>query len=207
MLKMQAIQSGESSRIRSSNYKYLLEVWKVVKSVPHVYAIQKFFRFGPSSMDKRSSNRSQSEVVLLILLPRYKLKLLLEMFVERDISLKISTMDEKRLGHDLVRAQWDELDSSDEDEECNANEDDGVEYVAQIAIAVMARQLVSAASIAEATPILILPYLSHEITTMDYSHISTQLDYDSIVNPTIHQFSITLRTHQPQTHPTSLHAE
>ena len=69
-------------------------------------------------------------------------------------------MDEKRLGHDLVRAQWDELGSSDEDEECNRNEDNGVEYIAQIPIAVLARQLISAASIAEATPILILPYLS-----------------------------------------------
>ena len=71
-------------------------------------------------------------------------------------------MDEKRLGHDLVRAQWDELDSSDGDEETKGKEGDEADYISQIPIAVLARQLVSAASMAEATPILILPYLSRD---------------------------------------------
>lgn len=76
--------------------------------------------------------------------------------------LKVSTIDEKRLGHDLVRAQWDELDSETEEEdewndEKSRNE---YEYVSEIPAAVTARLLISAAEMAEATPILILPYLS-----------------------------------------------
>jgi Protein of unknown function (DUF1308) len=72
-------------------------------------------------------------------------------------------MDEKRLGHDLVRVQWDELDSETEEEgdECNGENDrDKEEYIAQIPVAVTARQLISAAEMAGTIPILILPYLS-----------------------------------------------
>jgi len=74
-------------------------------------------------------------------------------------------MDEKRLGHDLVRIQWDEVDSSDEEEdtdeakkaECNGSQED---FISQTAVGVLARQLVSAADLSDATPILILPYLA-----------------------------------------------
>ena len=73
-------------------------------------------------------------------------------------------MDEKRLGHDLVRVQWDGLDSEteeEEEEECNGDKDrDKEEYISQIPVAVTARQLISAAEMVGTIPILFLPYLS-----------------------------------------------
>ena len=71
-------------------------------------------------------------------------------------------MDEKRLGHDLVRVQWDALDSEEEeDQEYNGEKEESrEEYIAEIPIAVLARQLISAADIAGSTPILILPHLA-----------------------------------------------
>jgi hypothetical protein len=126
-----------------------------------LYAIQKFFRSGPSSTQIRSNARSQ-RTRSVETAPAIQVEVVAGDICRTRYFLKISTMDEKRLGHDLVRAQWDVLDSSDEDEECYGKEDDGMQYIAQIPIAVLARQLVSAASIAEATPILVLPYLSRD---------------------------------------------
>jgi Protein of unknown function (DUF1308) len=84
-------------------------------------------------------------------------------------------MDEKRLGHDLVRIQWDEIDSSDEEDdtdeaekvECNGEQED---FISQTPVGTLARQLVSAADLSGATPILILPYLAkgHDLGLFAY---------------------------------------
>ncbi len=126
-----------------------------------MYAIQKFFRSGPSSIQIRSSARSQRNRPVDTT-PAIQIEVVAGDVCRTRYFLKISTMDEKRLGHDLVRMRWDELDSSDDEDEGNQGEDDGMDYIAQIPIAVLARQLVSAASIAGVTPILILPYLSRD---------------------------------------------
>lgn len=76
-------------------------------------------------------------------------------------------MDEKRLGHDLVRIRWDGVYSSDEeegaDEENETECSDAQEHlISRTPIGTLARQLVSAAELSRATPILILPYLSRD---------------------------------------------
>jgi len=159
------MQEGESSRIRSSNYKYLLQVWTVVKSVPHLYGIQKFFAFGPASVTNRWNTRSNR--VRADNAPAIQVEVVAGDACRTRYFLKISTMDEKRLGHDLVRIQWDEGDSSDEKEEmdesneveCNGGGDN---LISQTHIGTLARQLVSVAELSGAIPILILPYLSRD---------------------------------------------
>lgn len=76
--------------------------------------------------------------------------------------IKVSTVDEKRLGHDLVRIQWDEFDSEDDERNYDARKKGESEYISQTPIAAVARQLVSAAEMAGATPLLVLPYLSRD---------------------------------------------
>ena len=76
--------------------------------------------------------------------------------------LKISTMDGKRLGHDLVRVKWDQVDSDDDGDECIRNQEVSKEYISQTPISAIAKQLDSAASIAGTIPILVLPHLGRD---------------------------------------------
>jgi hypothetical protein len=149
---------GEEARIRSSNYKYLVAVWKVAKSIPNIYAIQRSFAHRPPLKQDQWSRRAQKNRSVDTA-PTLQVEVVGGDYGRTRYFLKISTMDEKRLGHDLVRAQWDELDSEEEDDGCGTTEDQGG-FVAQIPMAVMARQLVSAAEIAGTTAILVLPYLA-----------------------------------------------
>ena len=160
------MQEGEPSRIRSSNYKYLLQVWTVVKSVPHLYGIQKFFAVGRTSVTNQWNTQS-NRVRTVDNAPAIQVEVVAGDACRTRYFLKISTMDEKRLGHDLLRIQWDEGHSSDEQEEmgenneveCNEPRDD---LISQTHIGTLAKQLVSAAEISSAIPILILPYLSRD---------------------------------------------
>ena len=128
--------------------------------MPHVYAIQRFFPCGPTSVGNRWSNRSQRNRAVDIA-PSTQIEVIAGDICRTRYFLKVSTMDEKRLGHDLVRVQWDEVDSEAEEDECNGEDaHDQEDYISQIPVAVTARQLISAAEMAGTTPILILPYLS-----------------------------------------------
>src|ERR1700733_4332239 len=149
---------GEEARIRSSNYKYLVAVWKVAKSIPNIYAIQRSFPHRPPLKQAQWSRRAQKNRSVDTA-PTLQVEVVGGDYGRTRYFLKISTMDEKRLGHDLVRAQWDELDSEEDDDGCGTTEEQGG-FVAQIPMAVMARQLVSAAEIAGTTAILVLPYLA-----------------------------------------------
>lgn len=57
-----------------------------------------------------------------------------------------------------MRARWDEVDS--EDEGSTGKEECDEDYIDQVAISSIARQLLDAAKLAGTTPILVLPYLS-----------------------------------------------
>ena len=77
--------------------------------------------------------------------------------------LKISTIDDKRLGHDLVKVQWDEFDSEDDEkEEGRSDLDRRKALVKDVPIAQTARELLSAAKLAGTIPILVLPFLSKD---------------------------------------------
>jgi hypothetical protein len=132
-------------------------VWKVAKSIPHIYSIQKSVPYRPPSKQDLWSRRAQRSRSVDTA-PTIQVEVVGGDVCRTRYFLKVSTMDEKRLGHDLVRAQWDELDSEDEQDGCR-QEDEVGEYIAQIPMAVMARQFLSAAQIAGTTPILVLPYL------------------------------------------------
>jgi len=135
----------------------LHEIWKVAKSVPHIYAIQKYFPYGPSSELRLRSARSQRSRTVQSA-PTIQIDVVAGDVGRTRYFLKISTIDKKRLNHDLIRVQWDELDSDEENEELQRKEDEE-EFIPQTAIGVLARQLFAAARIAGATPILLLPYL------------------------------------------------
>ena len=79
-------------------------------------------------------------------------------------------MDDIRLGHDLVKIQWDEFDSEEEDEEEGVSEKRRQVLIKDVPIARTARELVSAAELAGTTPILVLPFLSrvNEYGLLDY---------------------------------------
>lgn len=124
-------------------------------------------------MEKRWSNRSQRNRAVDTA-PAIQVEVVAGDVCRTRYFLKISTMDEKRLGHELVRVQWDELDSDEDEEDCNRKrEESEEEYIAQIPISVMARQLVSAADIAGATPILILPYLARDQNHGLFTYLSS----------------------------------
>jgi hypothetical protein len=65
----------------------------------------------------------------------------------------VSTIDEKRIGHELIKTQWDGIDS-DEEESPASRPTEGMPY---IPTAILARQLVSASKIAGTVPIFVLP--------------------------------------------------
>lgn len=157
---MKAIQVGELTRLKSSNYKYLMEVWRVAKSVPHVYAIQKFVPYGPSSTQQLFSTRSKRSRPVETA-PTVQIEVIAGDVCSTRYFLKISTIDEKRLGHDLVRIQWDEFDSEDdEDEEHGDWEPEKRKgFIKDVPVARTARELVSAAILAGTTPVLMLPFL------------------------------------------------
>jgi hypothetical protein len=127
--------------------------------VPHVYGIQKLFARGPSSTQKLWSNRSKRSRPVDTA-PAIQIEIVAGDVGRTRYFLKVSTIDEKRLGHDLVRARWDELDSEDEEEGVTGREESEEDYIDEVAIASTARQLLDAAKLAGTTPILILPYLS-----------------------------------------------
>jgi len=68
--------------------------------------------------------------------------------------IKVSTIDEKRIGHELIKATWDGMDSDEEDSESISGPTGAISH---IPTAILARQLLSASRMAGAVPILVLP--------------------------------------------------
>ena len=73
--------------------------------------------------------------------------------------IKVSTIDEKRIGHELIKTQWDGIDSDEEDEDSVPN---SKKSISLIPIAVMAQQLLSAAQAAGSIPIFVLSSLERD---------------------------------------------
>jgi hypothetical protein len=76
---------------------------------------------------------------------------------QRRYFIKVATIDSKRLGHDIIKTQWDELDSDDDETHPSSTA-----TISRTPIAILARQLHSTATSLDAIPVLILPYLSRE---------------------------------------------
>lgn len=159
----QAVADGEHTRVKSSNYKYLMEVWRVARNVPQVYAMQKFVPYGPFSTKERFSTRSKKHRDVETA-PTVQIEVIAGDVCSARYFLKISTIDDNRLGHDLNRLLWDEYDSGEEESEC-AEQTKAIkkeQCIKNIPIAQTARELVMAAMLAGTTPILVLPFLSKD---------------------------------------------
>jgi Protein of unknown function (DUF1308) len=140
-----------------------MEVWRVAKNVPQVYAMQKFVPCGPFSTKERFSTRSKRHRDVETA-PTVQIEVIAGDVCSARYFLKVSTLDDNRLGHDLNRLLWDEYDSGDEEIECDEERKTVKKEhcIKNVPIAETARELILAAMLAGTTPILVLPFLSKD---------------------------------------------